>query len=189
MFLMGEGLRNRVGAQGQPSRGHKLPAKQVWGWWTPSMPWCSWVERGLTPRCFPGTKPPGAPMGAVTPAQPPSCCQALCPELVIAGAGQHSPLPPGLSLSPPLYPLPSTHQPPCKKQFGVSQGCPILPGPLLLFPCIFLPSPDGFCLLTQDLCSSHQVHPAKLPAQAGHPTESMVKSLGGFGHQGSPPAF
>lgn len=52
----------------------------------------SWVEGGLAQRCFSGTKPPGSPLGAVTPAWPLSRCQALRPELVIAGAEQ-APLP------------------------------------------------------------------------------------------------
>lgn len=78
-------------------------------------------------------------------------------------------------------------------------GCPILPGALILFPCILLPSPAGFCLLIQGLCSSHQVHPAKLPAQViprgpwskasvalatkDHPQHSDVPALGSTGQE------
>lgn len=130
---------------------------------------------GADSRCFPGTKPPGAPLGAVTAAQPPSCCQALCPELVIAGAGQHSPHP---------QPVPVHSIAPSPLLTAATWGCPILPGPLLLSPSTLLPSPAAFCLLIQGLCSSHRADPAKLPAQAGHPTGSVAKSLSGFSLQG-----
>lgn len=114
-----QGLFGTVGAQGQPEQGDKAPSLAGVGPAEPPAPGSS-VEGGLAQRCFPGTKPPGSPPGAVTPAQPPSHCQALRPELVIAGAGQ---LPPPLACPCPLHctlsPPHTSH--PCKMLFEVSQ--------------------------------------------------------------------
>lgn len=133
------GLCSTVGAQGTQARSQAgvglldhLHAQLLGG-------------EGADSRCFPGTKPPGAPLGAVTAAQPPSCCQALCPELVIAGAGQHSPTP-SLSLSTPLHPLPSSQQPP-----GAAPSCQ---GPCFFPPASFFP-PQLLSVSSSRVCAHH----------------------------------
>lgn len=105
---------------------------------------------GAHSEVFPGHQATRAPLGAVTPAQPPSCCQAPCPELVIAGARQHSPP----ACPCPLHCTLCTLQPP-----GAAPPCqgPCF-SPLLLSPCFSPPAcsfPPQLVSVSSWLCVHH----------------------------------
>lgn len=156
-----QGLFGTVGAWGQPEQGGKAPSLAGVGPAEPPAPG-SLVEGGLTQRCFPGTKPPGSPPGAVTPTQPRPTVRPCARSLLLQVQGSPSPpldcpCPLHCTLSPPH----TSH--PCEMQFGVSQWypCPFLTSPPLLFPASPLPDPAGFCVPIHSSCpppsvQSHQ---------------------------------
>lgn len=159
-----------MGVRGQPEWEGKAPGPAGVGLVEPRHAWLL-GGGGAGSEVFPGHQATRVSPGGCNSSSAPVPLSGPAPGACYCRCGAAPPIA-GLSLSPPLHPLPS---PPLQEQFGVPEQCPchVLPVPISLCPASPLPTPDS------------SLSPSR--ACARHP-ESIIKSCQIVLHHTGPPA-